>query len=100
MTDIVGGELFTSDGSIKPVTVDLQSNQSTAVSDAVVFVPLVESEKRVRFSIVNGDTVGHLEAEPKSIHPPYQGFFSERIAKVKRQTADIFNKLKKVHFTD
>ncbi|MDG1495063.1 MAG: hypothetical protein P8Q91_04245 [Porticoccaceae bacterium] len=100
MTDTSGGELFTRDGSAGQVAVDRDGNLATGEAPEVVFVPVLEAPERIPFAALAGDSAHLAAADPKPARPPYEGSFSSRIAKVKRQTADNSKQIKKLNFAD
>tara|TARA_B110000114_G_C14889104_1_gene315972 strand:- start:141 stop:434 length:294 start_codon:yes stop_codon:yes gene_type:complete len=97
MTDSpVEGELFTRDGSVGQISVEPKDNSANGDAANVVFVPVAEPRERMSFATFNDDPACLAEANKKLAKAPYDGFLSDRIAKVKRHTADLFQQTKKL----
>ena len=101
MTDTaVEGELFTRDGSVGQISLEGNDNPETGHPANTVFVPVVEPRERICFATFELDPAYRAEEDKKPTRAPYKGAFSDRIAKVKRQTADLFLQSKKLKFAD
>jgi hypothetical protein len=100
MTDTSEGELFSRDGSVGQIAVEPNPNPATVEAANVVFVPAAEPIERIRFATFNDDPAYRATVDKKPPRVPYKGLYCDRIAKVKRQTADLFLQLKKLNFAD
>jgi len=99
MTDTA--ELFTHGGSAQPVSVAPGGQSAPPMPANIVFVPVSEPRQIIQFSSAAVTAPDNQETNSQADRAaPYRGLFSDRIAKVKRITADIFSRLRELNFTD
>lgn len=99
MTDTaVEGELFTRGGSVGSISVERKNNLETGDAANTVFVPVVEPRERICFATFEDDPGYRASGNKKTTRVAYNGAFSDRIAKVKRQTADLSQQSEKFNF--
>ncbi|UVW35144.1 hypothetical protein NYF23_00720 [SAR92 clade bacterium H455] len=96
MTNLPPDELFSQEGSVRPVTVEPKENSATRSLPELAFVETVALKE----SGNNSANLALAEASAAPPKPTLEASFAARIAKVQRQTVDIKEQLDKIKFTD